>query len=86
MLGLVSCEILQVPFKKGVSVSYSPQLSHTQAQVSFKARYSGPHPPGAGPLVWGALYGALIPYYLGRNSEIVIILLFMGCQPRAVSK
>ena len=40
--------------------------------------------PGAGPLVWGDQYGALVPCFLGACSTTVIILLVVDCLPRGV--
>ena len=63
-LGLGSCEVLYVPFRSRVLVSYSPWLSCVQAPLALKLHVLEAHLPGAGvpkaglgPLPsWGEVY------------------------------
>ena len=72
VLGLGSCEVLYVPFRSRVFVSYSPWLSCVQTPLALKLHVLEAHLPGSG--VPKVELGPL----LGEKSTIVIILLLVG--------
>ena len=72
-LCLGSCEVLYVPFRSRVFVSYSPWLSCVQTPLALKLHVLEAHLPGSG--VPKVELGPL----LGEKSTIVIILLLVGC-------
>ena len=73
-----------VPFKSGVSVSYSPPCLPYASPLAFKAGILGTCLPSVGPPGWGVWCGAWIPNSLGRTSAIVIMLPFVGYLPKDV--
>ena len=73
------------PFK---SEDYFPQPSRTpQIKPCCPSKPNAPGAclPGAGPLGWGAQYGAQNSHYSGRTSAIVIILHFVCCPPQGMT-
>ena len=80
-LGLRVWEILCVPFKNEVSVSYRPPvLPYTSPAGLYSGGSSSwRRTPRLGNLMW-----SLDNSFLGEDSEIEIFLLFVGRLPRSV--
>ena len=84
-LGLGVCEILCVPSKSGISISYSPLAllkvcpTGLQSQIFWGLIFPVHSSQG-----WGDQCGAQTPPSLGTTSIIVIILLFVGLPPRSM--
>ena len=80
-LGLGVCEILHMPFKSRVSVSYNLIALHgCKPPLAFKASHSG----GSSSQCRTPWAGVLTPCFLGRTSAVLIILSFVNRLPRSV--
>lgn len=81
VLSLEACEILHVPFKRGILFSTDLQLSHTRVLLAFKARCSGGSSSLGKTLRLGSPVQSSDPHYWGEPLQLWLFSCLWAAYP-----